>query len=35
MFPIHTYEEIQSRASAQGHFGFVFEEDDGREVTLS
>jgi len=33
MFSVHTAPEKFENATITGHFGFVFEEDSGREIT--
>ena len=33
IFPVHTMPEEFKIATITGHFGFVFEENSGREVT--
>jgi len=33
MFSVHTTPEIFKNATITGHFGFVFEETSGKEIT--
>ena len=33
MFSVHTTSEKFENAAITGHFGFVFEENSGREIT--